>query len=773
MLEKCSECPYKANVVKIYGEGCITQGSQLVAIKEMRDYDVIGVGMAPAQEELSGKRPFIGASGQILRRTLYQMGVKDYYLTNVLQCPIPEGEPQDVVNSARDCCKERLLEEIIARHPRLTIALGDLPLHTLADTDYKISEIQGRVIPSKVGPLLPLIHPAYYWGRPLDFFDFIECMRPGIRFLENKYFQADDPKMVEVTHLNLSNVLNELSKHEELAIDTETTGLFAHGWDPNEIMEMGISGDHNTAYIVPRALIPEFKHLIENKKTLFWNAQFDCSFLKQIGVNPKPYFDGMLAHYTIDERPYSHSLKSVAGRYLGVSNWEAGIEQYIGSGKDKDFTKIPTEIRHEYLAKDVTRTFYLREALEPDINKKVFWDILMPACRMFVEIEHKGMRIDPVRMMDMDNILDKEINELEDKMMEITGSEEYFNPASFPQASHYIYDILKLPVDPHFGFSTSKLAMDSYRSAYPIIDMMLDYREIKKLRGGYIGQFAKFVDRQFRIHPSIKLFGAVTGRLSSENPSIMNIKSLKELKRIFLPDYGDDLITSDVKQNELRWYYICSRDEVLGKILRSIPTKEEPRCNDPHYMVSRVAYGAEDADKMRTAAKAVVFGRLYKRSTEDIERQVGHEVIGKLIETVDGLFPKIGQFSRDTMKLVRAQGFLESYFGRKRKFMLITPQTVHEVERQAVNFPMQSAGTDLMLMNMLNLWEQKDKWGIWPFWPYHDSITMNVHDRSVLPEVQKEMERYSLELVHGEIPFYWAMDFGVNYAMDKEESYRR
>ncbi len=775
MLEKCSECPYKSNTVKVYGEGCITQGSQLVAVKEHRQYDIVNVGMAPAQEELVGRRPFIGASGQILRRTLYQMGIKEYYVTNVLQCPIPDGEPNDVINSARDCCKERLLEEIISQHPRLTIALGDLPLHTLADTDYTISEIQGRVIPSKVGPLLPITHPAYYWRRPLDFFDFIECMRPGIRFLENKYFQAEDPTLVEVTPKNLNEVLNLLDKHEELAIDTETTGFFAHGWEPNEIMEMGISGDHNTAYVVPKELIPEFKQLVEKKKTLFWNAQFDCGFLKQMGINPKPYFDGMLAHYTIDERPYSHGLKEVAKRYLGCDNWEKNIEQYLGGKHNKSvsYSVIPTEVRHEYLAKDVTRTFYLREALEPDINKKVFWDMLMPACRMFVEIEHKGMRIDPVKMMDMDNILDKELSKMEDKMMEQTGQDDYFNPASFPQASHYIYDVLKLPVDPHFGFSTSKLAMDSYRSAYPIIDMMLDYREIKKLRGGYIGQFAKFVDKDFRVHPSIKLFGAVTGRLSSENPSIMNIKSLKELKRIFLPDYGDVLITSDVKQNELRWYYIYSKDEVLGKILRSTPTKEEPRCNDPHYMVSRVAYGEENADKMRTAAKAVVFGRLYKRSVEDIERQVGHEVIYKLIETVDGLFPKIGQFSRDTMKTIRSQGYLESYFGRRRKFMLITPQTVHEVERQGVNFPMQSAGSDLMLMNMLHLWEIKDKWGIFPFWPYHDSITMNAHDKGVLPEVKKELEEYSLDLVKGEIPFLWDLTWGQNYAMDQGDEYRR
>ena len=775
MLENCEGCPIRGEDCKVYGEGCITQGSQLVATKDFRQFDVVAVGMAPAEEEIRNnpKRPFIGASGQILRRTLFQMGVKEYYVTNVLMCPI-RTEDESLIKEGVSRCKERLLDEIIARKPRLTIALGDLPLHTLADTDYKISEVQGRVIPSKVGPLLALMHPAYYWRRPLDFFDFIECMRPGIRFLENKYFQAGEPKLVEVTHKNMGEVLNLLDKHERVAIDTETTGFFAHGWEPNEIMEMGLSVDHDTAYVVPKELIPEFKGILEEKKGIYWNAPFDASFLKQMGINPNVWFDGMLGHYTIDERPYSHGLKPVAQRYLGCDDWEKNIEQYLGGKHNKSvsYSVIPREVRHEYLAKDVTRTFHLSEALEPDINKKLFWDMLMPACRMFIDIEHKGQRVDPVKLMNMEDILGDELDKMDiDIEKETEGN--WFNPKSYKQCSDYIYNVLKLPVDPHFGFSTSKLAMDQYKEEYPIVEKMLDYREIAKLKGTYIEGFAKFVDKQFRIHPSIKLYGAVTGRLSSENPSIMNIKSLKELKRIFLPDQGDVLITSDVKQNELRWYYIYSKDEVLGEILRRVPTEAEPRNNDPHYIVSSVAYGKENADKMRTAAKAVVFGRLYKRSTEDIERQVGHEVIGKLIETVDGLFPGIGGYSRNIMKTIRKQGYLESYFGRKRKFMLVTPETMHEIERQGVNFPMQSAGSDLMLMNMLHLWEIKDKWGIWPFWPYHDSITMNAHDKDVLPFVKKEMEAYSLELVKGEIPFIWACDWGYNYAMDKEVESRR
>ncbi len=98
--------------------------------------------------------------------------------------------------------------------------------------------------------------------------------------------------------------------------------------------------------------------------------------------------------------------------------------------------------------------------------------------------------------------------------------------------------------------------------------------------------------------------------------------------------------------------------------------------------------------------------------------------------------------------------------------MLLTPESIHSIEREGVNFPIQSAGSDLMLLNMLHLWDSKDKFGIYPFWPYHDAITMNAQDEGMVPIIKKEMEEFSLDVVHGKVPFLWELSWGYNYAMD-------
>ena len=164
----------------------------------------------------------------------------------------------------------------------------------------------------------------------------------------------------------------------------------------------------------------------------------------------------------------------------------------------------------------------------------------------------------------------------------------------------------------------------------------------------------------------------------------------------------------------------------------------------------------------------MVFGRIYQRGVASIERQVGKEALGRVMEAVDNIAPHIGDYYKNIMRQVKSQGYLDSYFGRRRRFSLITYDNKHKVERQAVNFPIQSAGSDLMLLCMLRLWEIKDELGIFPFWPIHDSITLEIPDVDTLYKVKKELEAYSLEIVNGVMPFVWEEDWGYNWALDKE-----
>jgi len=581
--------------------------------------------------------------------------------------------------------------------------------------------------------------------------------------MSGKYTQADNPTFTIVDENNLSEVLQKIDRYEEIAIDLETTGFRAFGWDPDHILEMHIAGEINKSFVIPARFILEFKEIVETKKTDWWNAPFDCGFLTQLNIHPKNiYKDGMLQHYSIDERPYSHGLKRVSQIYLGTEDWEKGIDKYLPSKKSSSYELIPEWVRYDYGSKDVTRTLHLCQVLDEFVNHKVFDTILMPACRMFIQVEERGQRVDPVKLMDLENILGKEMDRISQEIFGEGGM--WINPCSPKQVAHLVYNVLGIPVDPFYGFSTSKAYLVNYRDSHPIIGQILDYRELSKLKNGYVEQFAKFVDRTFRIHPDIKISAAVTGRLASANPSIMNIKEMKELKRIFLPDDGSLMGILDIKANELRWYCIISKDKEVTEIFRA--------GGDPHEVVRMEVYGPEEDEYkkklQRTQAKAVVFGRVYGRTRASIERQVGSEVIDAVMSAVDGIAPHIDRYYKWIMQEVRTKGYLESFFGRKRRFSLITPDNRKEVERQAVNFPIQSSGSDLMLLSMLHIWDMKDKWGIWPFWPLHDSITMNIPDVETLYEVQKELEKFSFELVKGAMPFIWAPDWGYNWALDKE-----
>ena len=754
----CEECPFNAGP-KVLGGGFTTIDDKVVKVEEEKDFDIVGVAMAPAREETEQGIVLVGASGQILRKHLYQMGIMDYYLCNVLLCPITDDKlTQDAIR----CCRD-VIEEVRSKHPKLTIALGDLPLKVLApDIKASIKECEGRVLPSLVGPMLPLTHPAYFWRNPSEIFDFTECMRSGLRFTSGSYTQADNPTHIVVDGSNYKEVLDKIDKYDDVAGDVETTGFKAFGWEPDEIMELGLAVDPNHAFIIPKDLIVEFKEILEKKRTRWWNAQFDCGFLSQLGIHPKVHIDGMLAHYSIDERPYSHGLKRVSQIYLGTEDWEKDIDKYLPSKKKSSYANIPEWIRYDYLAKDVTRTYQLCDVLDEFVNRKVLEQILMPACRMFIEIEERGQRVDPVKLMNLETILGEELSRIEKEISGESGA--WINPNSPKQVSNLVYNILGIPVDPFYGFSTSKAYLEGFRDSNPLVGSILDYREISKLKNGYVEQFSKYVDKQFRIHPNIKITAAVTGRLASANPSIMNIKALKELKRIFLPDDGSLMGYFDIKANELRWYCIISGDEELTRILKE--------GGDPHEVVRMATYGEESDEDTRTLqrtwAKAVVFGRIYQRTRASIERQVGSGVIEDVMRAVDSIAPSIGDYYKWIMHEVRTKGYLNSYFGRKRRFSLITPDTKKEVERQAVNFPIQSSGSDLMLLSMLHIWEMKDKWGVWPYWPFHDSITMNIPDVPTLYEVQKELEAYSLELVNGAMPFTWKPDWGYDWSMSKE-----
>lgn len=762
-LCKCDSCPMAGKKV-IPGEGTSTNSH----------YDVVFVGIAPAKTEVERGRPLVGWSGTLLRGALEKLGIEEFYLTNTMLCQLPEDIRDSEQTRAIECCKERLLEEVSNRKPKLVVAMGNVPLRALTGEDYKIRSVQGRILPGLVCPVLPIIHPASLAKRADEFYDFVDGLKAGKKYLSGNYQQACIPKRVIVDGENLPEVMQILDNAELIAVDLETTnnGFFPYGRDPDKIRCACLAIDDSTAYIFPAESSPYYephpdyvsdnerlKSLLSRKKLIFHNGPFDVGFLKQVGYDPKIYFDTFLAHYLMDERQYSHGLKNLAGKFLGAPDWEEDIKKYLPH-KASSYDLIPDDALYEYAACDVVYTYQLSEG--QGFRKRIadtypYKSILNPCANMFADIRHHGIPVDIGLLMELDEILEKEMDEQLGELTKLVGV-NYINPFSPMEIAELLYDTLGYPQQQGFGRSTAAKVLQLIGGE--ICQKIQEIREFGKLKSTYVVGLANFIDRDFRVHPFTKLHGTVTGRLSVTDPSMLNVHKKGGVRRLYLPEEGHLILEADNKQMELRCIAIEAKDEYLKELILKSDRGEGP---DPHSVVNDELNRRTGKVWDRDKAKAGVFGTAYGRGLNDFIVSYGmSEADARALRAIISSFlPKLQEYNDRVKKEVHRTGILTSYFGRKRRFGLVLDSNKHECYRQGANFYIQSMASDINLQSMLYLWGIKDKLGIYPLFPVHDSIVIDVPSVDIVPEVKREIEKYAGELVDN------AMRFKVDCAVGK------
>jgi len=768
-LCKCEECPLKDSK-KVPGEGT---GSD-------ENYNIVLVGIAPAKTEVREGRPLVGWSGTLLRKTLAKLGVTSFYLTNTLLCQLPEDIRDSEQRLAINCCKDRLFKEVESKNPEIVVAMGNIPLEALTGIGYKIKSVNGRILPGLICPVLPVIHPASLSRRAEEFYDFVDGLKSAPKYLTGTYQLASIPHRTIINEDNIGEVLQVLDKSELLAVDLETTGrgFYPYGKDPDKIRCICLATDEKTAYIFPGESSPYFeqhqnyvydsrlKNLLSRKKCIFHNGPFDVGFLKQAGYDVKIFFDTLLAHYMIDERQYSHGLKVLAGKYLGAPNWEEDIKEFLPH-KASSYDLVPDDKLYEYAAYDVAYTYQLSEGAgfrRKVANTQLYKEILNPCANMFAEIRHRGIPVDVGYLMELDGVLEKEMDEKLEELEKLVG--RYLNPFSPQEVAELLYDNLGYQQVPGFGRSTAARILRMLGGE--ICDKIQEVREFGKLKSTYVVGVANFIDDSFRIHPFTNLSGTVTGRISMSDPSMMNVSYSGGVRKLYLPEQGHLILEADQKQIELRCYAITSGDSHLQDLLAS--------GGDPHQLVQdqlvkRTSLSSKwSGHEGRVKAKAGVFGRLYGRGKRDfmMSYKLNEKDADELVATIDTIFPSVKEYLARVKKEIHETGVLTSYFGRKRRFGLVLDENKHECYRQGANFYIQSMASDINLYCMLHLWDLKDKWGIYPLFPVHDSIVIDIPDVSVVPEIKKELEEYSRTLVQEQIKFKVDCSVGTNWGETKK-----
>lgn len=581
---------------------------------------------------------------------------------------------------------------------------------------------------------------------------------PGFLFAsvdtaDHKYHLVDTPAA-------LRDLAEKLARQKCFAFDTETTGLTAAAVDL-----VGISiafADAEGYYIpvrgvgnlVPAALVRELLGPVfanPDIRKCGQNLKYDLNVLRGFGIEVLGAdFDTMIAAFVQDSTRRSFGIDSLAAELLHYR--KIATKELIGTGKKQvRFDELPTDRVCTYAAEDADIAWRLYGVLEkrftePEL-KKLFTELEMPLVQVLAQMEFEGVAIDTDFLGKISNQLADRLANLEKQIHKEAGRP--FNINSTQQLAEILFDDRKLPVIKRTQTLRSTdaevLEQLAEQTNDPIPKLLLEYRELSKLKSTYVDSLPEMVNpRTGRVHPSFHQTGAVTGRLSCSDPNLQNIPIRTEvgaqIRRAFVPGSPNHvLLKADYSQIELRVLAHFSGDENLAKAFRED--------HDIHAFVASQINGVplEKVTKdQRARAKTVNFGIVYGQSAFGLARQTGmSQAEAKLfIEQYFQRYPRIRTFLDSCIAHARKHGYVKTLMGRRRAIAEINSrnQTMRNAaERFAVNTVVQGTAADLIKLAMLNIHRriEGEKRPLKMILQVHDELVFETPRKGV--ETQREM----------------------------------
>ncbi len=585
------------------------------------------------------------------------------------------------------------------------------------------------------------------------------------------------------TKEKINDLVALLKKSDSFCFDTETTGL---NTQDTELVGLSFSVKKQEAWYVPvpadqkqaHQLVAEFKPVLEDvkKELIGQNIKFDMSVMRLYGIEIRnKLFDTMIAHYLLrpDMRHGMDILSETYLRYTPVS-----IETLIGKkGKSQlSMRDVPVEQVKEYAAEDADVTFQLKQVFEPLLKENHTGELLrnveIPLIPVLSAMEAEGIKIDVQVLKEFSGELQKDIEKVEEGIYKAAGMK--FNISSPRQVGEILFEKLRLVENAKKTktgqYATGEDILEKLRNKHEIIDQILSYRELLKLKNTYVDTLPELVNpRTGRIHTSYNQVVAVTGRLSSDNPNLQNIpirtEKGREIRKAFVPrDKDHVLLSADYSQIELRVMAHMSGDEGMIRAFQE--------GMDIHTATASKVFHVkpeEVTSEMRSRSKMVNFGIIYGISAFGLADRlnISRTEAKEIIESYFQQYHRIKEYMDESVERAKKNGFVETILGRRRYLPDINSgnATVRGfAERNAINAPIQGSAADMIKIAMINLHKELNdkKFRSRMLLQVHDELVFDVHHSEVekiQPIIRKQMET-AIEL---KVPVLVEMGTGQNW----------
>lgn len=559
------------------------------------------------------------------------------------------------------------------------------------------------------------------------------------------------------TNMSIKLLVDKLLKQKIVSFDTETTSTNSM---VAELVGISFSYEKAKGYYIPfnpkekeksQKFIELLRPFFENENILKvgQNLKYDCKVLRKYDIEVKGIlFDTMIAHYLINPDA-RHSMDILAETVLNYK--PVSIESLIGKkGKNqKLFSSVPIEEQKEYAVEDSDITLQLKDKFKPQLTQdnleKLFDKIEMPLMKVLVDMEWEGINLDIIALNNMSKELVEELIHLETEIYSLAG--EKFNISSPKQLGDIIFDKLKLgnkPKKTKTGqYATGEDVLLKLAHKHKIIDLLLEYRQLQKLKSTYVDALPNEVNPQTgRVHTTFAQTVAATGRLASNNPNLQNIpirtERGQEVRKAFIAkDKNHKIISADYSQIELRIIAAMSKDPAM---IASFNHGE-----DFHKATASKVFHipmGQVTREQRSQAKTVNFGIIYGVSAFGLSEQTGlsRSESKSLIDAYYEAYPVLKEYIAEQVQTARKNGYVETLLGRRRYLPDIhsgNSVVRSHAERNAVNAPIQGTAADIIKIAMIQIHELLNER------KYRTKLLLQVHDELVFDAPDEEIKEVS------------------------------